>query len=130
MGGPGAGRRRGTSRRRRRPRPHRRHPRPRGVRAAHLRHRAGGRRRLLRRRAAGRAAVGAAQPQSDAHRLQRTRPLEPAGPGPRAGHQHPRPGRRGAIRPVVGQIFPLDEVAEAHAAVEARTTVGKTLLIP
>ncbi|MFD8064094.1 zinc-binding alcohol dehydrogenase family protein [Streptomyces cyaneofuscatus] len=36
----------------------------------------------------------------------------------------------GAIRPVVGQTFPLEEAAAAHAAVEARTTVGKTLLIP
>ncbi|MYW34274.1 zinc-binding dehydrogenase [Streptomyces sp. SID2119] len=36
----------------------------------------------------------------------------------------------GAIRPVVGQTFPLEEAAAAQAAVEARTTVGKTLLIP
>ncbi|MEU0306446.1 zinc-binding alcohol dehydrogenase family protein [Streptomyces cyaneofuscatus] len=36
----------------------------------------------------------------------------------------------GAIRPVVGQTFPLEEAAAAHAAVEARTTVGKTLLVP
>ncbi|MEU7578562.1 zinc-binding dehydrogenase [Streptomyces sp. NPDC041068] len=34
------------------------------------------------------------------------------------------------IRPVIGQRFPLAEAAAAHAAVEERTTVGKTLLIP
>jgi NADPH:quinone reductase len=35
----------------------------------------------------------------------------------------------GRIRPVVGQAFPLDRAADAHAAVEARGTVGKTLLL-
>jgi NADPH2:quinone reductase len=36
----------------------------------------------------------------------------------------------GTLRPVVGQTFPLDQAADAHRAIEARTTLGKTLLIP
>lgn len=36
----------------------------------------------------------------------------------------------GRLRPVVGQTFPLAETAAAHSAIEARQTVGKTLLIP
>jgi NADPH:quinone reductase len=35
----------------------------------------------------------------------------------------------GALRPVIGQRFPLDQAAGAHAAIEARATVGKTLLV-
>ncbi len=34
----------------------------------------------------------------------------------------------GDLRPVVGQIFALEDAARAHAAIEARVTVGKTLL--
>ncbi|TYB46613.1 zinc-binding dehydrogenase [Actinomadura chibensis] len=34
----------------------------------------------------------------------------------------------GRLRPVIGQRFPLEDAAAAHAAIEARTTVGKTLL--
>jgi NADPH2:quinone reductase len=34
----------------------------------------------------------------------------------------------GRIRPVIGQEFALAEAAAAHAAIEARTTIGKTLL--
>jgi len=34
----------------------------------------------------------------------------------------------GRIRPVIGQVFPLERAAEAHAAIEARRTLGKTLL--
>ncbi|CAM5457286.1 zinc-binding dehydrogenase [Streptomyces tanashiensis] len=34
----------------------------------------------------------------------------------------------GVLAPVVGQVFPLAAAAEAHAAIEARATVGKTLL--
>jgi NADPH2:quinone reductase len=30
---------------------------------------------------------------------------------------------------VIGQIFPLDRAADAHAAIESRATVGKTLLV-
>lgn len=36
----------------------------------------------------------------------------------------------GQLRPVVGQQVPLGNAAEAHRAIEARTTVGKTLLTP
>jgi NADPH:quinone reductase len=35
----------------------------------------------------------------------------------------------GALHPVIGQCFPLDRASDAHAAIEARTTIGKTLLI-
>lgn len=35
----------------------------------------------------------------------------------------------GDIRPVIGQTFPLERAAEAHAAVENRTAVGKTLVV-
>ncbi|MGZ0147390.1 zinc-binding dehydrogenase [Kribbella sp. WER1] len=34
------------------------------------------------------------------------------------------------ISPTVGQTFPLSAAAAAHAAIEARRTVGKTLLLP
>jgi NADPH:quinone reductase len=34
----------------------------------------------------------------------------------------------GRLRPVIGQRFPLDRAAEAHAAMQGRTAVGKTLL--
>ncbi|MGC5018893.1 zinc-binding dehydrogenase [Micromonospora sp. DT47] len=37
-------------------------------------------------------------------------------------------GAAGRLRPVIGQRFPLDRAAEAHAAMESRATVGKTLL--
>ena len=36
----------------------------------------------------------------------------------------------GRLRPVIGQEHPLSEAAAAHAAIEARATVGKTLLSP
>ncbi|MFB9907040.1 zinc-binding dehydrogenase [Allokutzneria oryzae] len=36
----------------------------------------------------------------------------------------------GRIRPVIGQSFPLERAADAHAAIESRTSVGKTLLLP
>ncbi|HVV23109.1 MAG TPA: zinc-binding dehydrogenase [Pseudonocardiaceae bacterium] len=35
----------------------------------------------------------------------------------------------GLTKPVVGQRFPLERAADAHAAMEARTTIGKTLLV-
>jgi NADPH:quinone reductase len=35
----------------------------------------------------------------------------------------------GAIRPVIGQMFPLERAAEAHAAIEGRAAIGKTLLV-
>lgn len=36
----------------------------------------------------------------------------------------------GRIRPIIGQTFPLEQAAEAHAALENRDTIGKTLLLP
>jgi NADPH:quinone reductase len=35
----------------------------------------------------------------------------------------------GRLRPVIGQTFPLERAAAAHAAIESRATVGKTLLV-
>lgn len=35
----------------------------------------------------------------------------------------------GRLRPVIGQTFALGRAADAHAAIEARATVGKTLLV-
>ncbi|GAA2486276.1 hypothetical protein GCM10010406_23060 [Streptomyces thermolineatus] len=34
----------------------------------------------------------------------------------------------GRLRPVVGQVFPLERAADAHAAMDDRDTVGRTLL--
>jgi NADPH2:quinone reductase len=34
----------------------------------------------------------------------------------------------GRVRPVIGQTYPLHRAADAHAALEARTAIGKTLL--
>ncbi|MGI9002568.1 MAG: zinc-binding dehydrogenase [Pseudonocardia sp.] len=34
----------------------------------------------------------------------------------------------GRIRPIIGQTFPLAQAGKAHAAIAARTTLGKTLL--
>ncbi len=34
----------------------------------------------------------------------------------------------GRLRPVIGQRFPLERAADAHAAVQSRATIGKTLL--
>lgn len=36
----------------------------------------------------------------------------------------------GTLRPTIGQTFPLERARDAHAAMEARETLGKTLLIP
>ncbi|WP_410670471.1 zinc-binding dehydrogenase [Amycolatopsis sp. cmx-4-68] len=35
----------------------------------------------------------------------------------------------GRLVPVIGRRFPLEQAADAHAAIESRTTVGKTLLV-
>jgi NADPH:quinone reductase len=35
----------------------------------------------------------------------------------------------GLIRPIIGQTFPLEQAADAHRAIEARTVIGKTLLV-
>ena len=37
-------------------------------------------------------------------------------------------GAAGRLRPVIGQRFPLDRASDAHAAIQSRATVGKTLL--
>jgi NADPH:quinone reductase len=34
----------------------------------------------------------------------------------------------GRLRPLIGQRFPLEKAADAHAAIQSRATVGKTLL--
>ena len=35
----------------------------------------------------------------------------------------------GRLRPLIGQRFPLERAADAHAALQSRATVGKTLLV-
>ena len=35
----------------------------------------------------------------------------------------------GRIAPIIGQTFPLEKAADAHAAIEAREVIGKTLLV-
>jgi NADPH:quinone reductase len=35
----------------------------------------------------------------------------------------------GRIRPIIGQTFPLEQAAAAHTAIEARSVIGKTLLL-
>jgi len=35
----------------------------------------------------------------------------------------------GTLRPLIGQTFPLERAADAHAAIAGRATVGKTLLL-
>ena len=35
----------------------------------------------------------------------------------------------GLIRPIIGQTFPLEQAAEAHRAIEARSVIAKTLLV-
>jgi NADPH2:quinone reductase len=35
----------------------------------------------------------------------------------------------GRLRPVIGQTFPVERAADAHAALAARSTIGKTLLV-
>ncbi|WP_405141044.1 zinc-binding dehydrogenase [Sphaerisporangium sp. NBC_01403] len=35
----------------------------------------------------------------------------------------------GRMKPVIGQTFPLDRASDAHAAIESRDVVGKTLLV-
>ncbi|MFF5084564.1 zinc-binding dehydrogenase [Actinoplanes sp. NPDC000266] len=35
----------------------------------------------------------------------------------------------GTVRPLIGQTFPLERAADAHAAVENRTAIGKTVIL-
>ena len=79
-----------------------------------------------------------AWPAGASPRSPRTRPGPPghrAGrggrePGGTGGAGPDGPGRGGGrrLRPVIGQEFELAEAARVHAAIEARQTVGKTLL--
>ena len=39
-------------------------------------------------------------------------------------------GAAGRLLPTIGQTFPLERAADAHAAIENRTVTGKTLLLP
>ncbi|QUH02835.1 zinc-binding dehydrogenase [Saccharopolyspora erythraea] len=36
----------------------------------------------------------------------------------------------GRLTPTIGQTYPLEQAAEAHAAIESRAVIGKTLLLP
>jgi NADPH2:quinone reductase len=36
----------------------------------------------------------------------------------------------GRLKPVIGQTYPLERAADAHAAIEARQSIGKSLLLP
>jgi len=36
----------------------------------------------------------------------------------------------GRLRPTIGQTYPLEQASRAHAAIEARAAIGKTLLLP
>jgi NADPH2:quinone reductase len=36
----------------------------------------------------------------------------------------------GAIRPIVGAEFPLEEAGEAHRLIESRQSTGKVVLVP
>jgi NADPH2:quinone reductase len=47
----------------------------------------------------------------------------------RPAREHTARALAGDLRPVIGQRFPLERAADAHAAIEARATVGKTLLV-
>lgn len=40
-----------------------------------------------------------------------------------------REAAAGRIKPIIGQTYPLNKAAEAHAAIETRTVVGKALLV-
>jgi NADPH2:quinone reductase len=47
----------------------------------------------------------------------------------RPGREHTERALAGDLQPVIGQRFPLERAADAHVAIEARATVGKTLLV-
>ncbi|MFD0469371.1 zinc-binding dehydrogenase [Nonomuraea thailandensis] len=61
-------------------------------------------------------------------------PMGAAFPSPAAVHELSvralAEGAAGRLRPVIGQTFPLEGAADAHAAIGKRATLGKTLLIP
>jgi NADPH:quinone reductase len=60
--------------------------------------------------------------------------VSPARPTPEESSQRTRhalaEAAAGRLRPVIAQAVPLAEAAAAHAAIEARATAGKTLLVP
>jgi NADPH:quinone reductase len=47
----------------------------------------------------------------------------------RPDRSHTERALAAGLRPVIGQRFPLDRAAAAHSAIEARATLGKTLLV-
>ena len=47
----------------------------------------------------------------------------------RPTREHTERALRAGLKPIIGQRFALEDAAAAHAAIEARTTVGKTLLV-
>jgi len=47
----------------------------------------------------------------------------------RPAREHTERALRSGLRPVIGQRFALEDAAAAHAAIESRATVGKTLLV-
>lgn len=52
----------------------------------------------------------------------------PLGTRVRYAEQAMREAAAGVFAPVIGQTFSLDRAADAHAAIEGRTTIGKTLI--
>lgn len=51
------------------------------------------------------------------------------GPGKRLTERALAEAAAGRVKPVIGQTFPLQRAADAHAAIEARDVVAKTLLL-
>ncbi|WP_216215640.1 zinc-binding dehydrogenase [Amycolatopsis aidingensis] len=49
--------------------------------------------------------------------------------GTRLAGQVLRAAAQGRVTPVIGRTFPLERAAEAHAAIESREVVGRTLLL-
>ena len=49
-------------------------------------------------------------------------------PPGRPERHHTERALTAGLTPIIGQRFPLERAADAHAAMEARATIGKTLL--
>jgi NADPH:quinone reductase len=47
----------------------------------------------------------------------------------RAYKEGDEPAGAGTLRPTIAQTFPLERASDAHAAIELRATLGKTLLV-
>jgi len=47
----------------------------------------------------------------------------------RPERRHTERALTAGLTPIIGQRFPLEQAADAHAVIEARATVGKTLLV-